>query len=108
LGLPSGYIPGFCAACSPNKKSAPGTDGSAGTGVASGSAEKRADTGSDSRAYGSAGNSIPVNRLLRRDADRLSCPLPANRIIGLEFLKRLPFSGQNPDTWPVWNSRASG
>jgi hypothetical protein len=55
--------------------------------MARSSAEKRAYARTDSRTDGCSGNGFLVNRLLRRDAYRLPCPLSANRIIGLEILK---------------------
>src|SRR5208283_3951459 len=91
LRLPSINLTGIGACGRSNKKSAPSADSR--TDTRTRTACRGADGGakacSDERTTDGPCGGILIDRLLRAQPEMLVCPLPADGVLGLKFLKRL-------------------
>jgi hypothetical protein len=88
-------------------KSAAGANCSSGSGFAGSSADCSTQPGTHSGPDRCATGQILINDFIRRHFNPLHGPLPADRVIGLKFLKRLARLWQHHDAWACRHRRAA-
>jgi hypothetical protein len=95
-----------CRRGSGNKATA-GADCSSGGGFAGGSADYSTQPGTHCGPHRRATGQILIDDFIRRHLNPSHGPLSANRVIGLEFLKRLARLWQHHDAWSRRHRRAA-
>jgi hypothetical protein len=88
-------------------KAAAGADCGSGSGFAGSSADCSAQRGTHNGPNRRAADKILIDDFIRRHLNLLHGPLPADRVIGLESLKRLARLWQHHDTWTCWDGRTT-
>ena len=107
LRLPPVCVAGVCPHDRSAEEAASCSDRRASARVAGGRADGGAQPCPEKRSDGGGASRVLIHAIRTRCPGLLSRPLPADRVIGLEYLEGLPGSRQHHHAWSGWNECTS-